>query len=256
MQPPFPRIAVALAGTPDDANLAPIANMLGGEVATVQVDTAHPESNLLLRVAERRTDLLVIGIRPHGESKRVLARAMAMRAPCSILAVPSGWPPRVAPILVAVDFGRHSVDALKHGILIARRIGIGEVSVVHAYLDDTALGYEGSANIFRRTQEVEMLRFLRRVDTGGVTPSPVLVEAPDAVAAILEVSESLDAGLVVMGTRGRTRPAAIVLRSEAEHALRETTRPLLLLKRHGAAIGLGMAILDAKIWRRGTPRFG
>ncbi len=232
------------------------SNLLGGTATTVHVDHPPLEDGLLTLVAKDHADLLVMGLRPRSQSRRVFARRMAMKAPCSVLTVPVGWPARVGPVLVAVDFSEQSADTLLTGIALARLAGSAQVTVFHAYFDDTAVGYEGHAKVLRQQQELEMLRFLRPLEAGGVTLAPVIEETPDVVAAIRDAADSIDAGLIVMGTRGRSRSAAVLLGSETEHALQMTTRPLLAVKHHGASLGLRQALLDAKIWHRDTSRFG
>ena len=74
--------------------------------------------------------------------------------------------------------------------------------------------------------------------------------------AILRVAESYRADLVVMGTRGRTRAAAMLIGSETEHTLQESGGPVLAVKRLGSHLRFVEALLDPRFRHREGPRFG
>jgi nucleotide-binding universal stress UspA family protein len=244
-----------MSGLDSDRAIESVASSLGGELSAVHVE--HPREDALLRsIVDTGADLLVMGLRPSGQSRRVLARRMAMKAPCSVLAVPVGWTRGLAPVLVAVDFSEMSVDTLRTGIAVSRQVGGEGVCAFHAYFEPTAVDYEGHAAVLSGQQELEMLRLLRKVGADTDQVQVVMEESVDVARAIQDAADACDAGLVVMGTRGRSRSAAVLLGSETEHALQATTRPLLVVKHHGASMGLRQVLLDARVWGRDTARFG
>jgi hypothetical protein len=64
------------------------------------------------------------------------------------------------------------------------------------------------------------------------------------------VAEREDADLIVMGTRGRSRSAAILLGSVTEETIRQTRIPLLAAKHFGARLGVLQALLDRRFLKR------
>ena len=59
-----------------------------------------------------------------------------------------------------------------------------------------------------------------------------------------------------MGTRGRSRSAALLLGSETEHVMRETTLPVIAVKHFGARLRFLEALLARRLRPRGGARFG
>jgi len=56
------------------------------------------------------------------------------------------------------------------------------------------------------------------------------LEEGDATARILSVAEEIDAGLIAMGTHGRTGLGRLLLGSVAEHVLRKASCPVLTVR--------------------------
>jgi hypothetical protein len=72
--------------------------------------------------------------------------------------------------------------------------------------------------------------------------------------AIGRVAQRISADLIMMGTRGRSRSAAILLGSVTEATILQTRLPLLAVKHYGARMGLLEALLDRDFLSRGAPR--
>ena len=86
----------------------------------------------------------------------------------------------------------------------------------------------------------------------------LLVGCVDAEAGhrrALRVAEEQSAGLIVMGTRGRSRSAAVLLGSETEHVIMESRIPVLAVKRSGTRVKMLQALRDRRLHERGYERF-
>ena len=99
-------------------------------------------------------------------------------------------------------------------------------------------------------------RFLAPLDTGGISVRPLFAEGPDVVQAVERIADGARADLVVMGSRGQSRSASILLGSESDHMLMDATIPVLIAKRRGERIGLLQALLDRDFHLQDPPRFG
>lgn len=211
------------------------------------------EDQLLQAAVEERADLLVVGV--HSRShRRKLARRLAMKAPCSVLVVPENYPSRVRGILAAVDFSEHSAEALHLAATLARQFGLAQVTALHVYFDSTVVSYPEHEALEYAKESDRFHSFLRPLRLYGVEIEQVLEESSSLAHAIEAASAQREIDLIVMGIRGRSPSAAILLGSQTERMIQETTRPLLAVKRPGRSLKLLEALLRAL--RQETPRFG
>ncbi|HYU16809.1 MAG TPA: universal stress protein [Candidatus Acidoferrum sp.] len=161
-------------------------------------------------------------------------------------------------IIVGVDFSPEADLAARQAIEIARHTG-GEVVLVHAgdTVELPALG-DGASASAREAFEVyrsrlalalathrEQLSALReRLSGQGPIVSQVLNEGfPDA--ALCEVAEKMHAGLVVVGTHGRTGLRWFFLGSVAAQVIRMCPTDVLVARREGTGRGGFRRILVA-----------
>src|SRR5262249_19249966 len=136
-------------------------------------------------------------------------------------------------ILAAIDYSGHSAQALHLAARIARRAGESECLVLHV-----------DAEEMPEVQREAFERFTAPLDTAGIQLRPVIEESADVAKAIRRVGQEKDVDLIVMGSRGQTRSVSILLGSESEHVLMESSIPVLIAKRRGERIGLLQALLD------------
>ena len=140
-------------------------------------------------------------------------------------------------LLVAVDFGEASAHAVAVGGAIARRCG-ATLRLLHAesieapayFTSEQTDDLERQRHSLTSQAEQFLSRFGRQHTT---TPFSPLVDERPAVDAILAGSASAD--LIVMGTHGRSGPKRWWLGSVAERVLRESRKPLLVVRGPEAA---------------------
>jgi nucleotide-binding universal stress UspA family protein len=148
-------------------------------------------------------------------------------------------------ILCPVDLSEYSRLALQYAVAIARCYG-ARVTALHVFADVPMVApvppwFEGAMavglrNIDREAVAAAAERFVTSVPASHVTVETKVVEAMDAGAAIVELAESLDAGLIVMATHGRTGTARLLLGSTAEKVLRHARRPVMAVPRHAQGL--------------------
>lgn len=138
-------------------------------------------------------------------------------------------------ILHASDFSPASRPALKlarelarafkaelllfHAVDITVPMGTGEGYVPAKVLEDMWAGT-------REKAEHDMTRLAQRARTAGVRVATVIGEGP-AAAAIVETARRRRAGLIVIGTHGRTGVKRFLLGSVAERVVRTSAQPVL-----------------------------
>jgi nucleotide-binding universal stress UspA family protein len=142
---------------------------------------------------------------------------------------------RVRRILHASDFSPASRPALQlardlarafkaelilfHAIEITVPIGTGEGYVPPRVLEEMWAGTRARA-------ERDMKRLARRAKTAGVRLVTLLGEGPTA-ATIVETARRRRAGMIVIGTHGRTGVKRFLLGSVAERVVRTSSQPVV-----------------------------
>jgi nucleotide-binding universal stress UspA family protein len=204
----------------------------------------------LLRLArQEEIDLVLVGKKTGDEGDSILPKQLARKAPCSVLSIPEGAEPRITKVLVPVDFSEYSADALDVAIAFASASTLPDILCLHVY--EVPVGYYKSGNtyedfaeILRQGAEKTYRRLLSRFDLKGVSVTPLIKLAPDPSWAIRELVVEKCVDLLVVGARGRTVAAAVLLGSVTERLLRSTDVPLLAVKKKGEGLGLLDALLE------------
>ena len=207
---------------------------------------------LLAFTAKFKTDLLLLGHRSSHSGRRSLARRLAMKAPCSIWMVPEGCPARLQRILIPIDFSRTAADSLSVATTIAELAGIEVAHALHVYFNQANVTYDEYDEIIRQDGEEAFRIFAARINLHGVDVVPRFEEGPNAAHTINRVADEIRSDLIVMGTRGRSRSAAVLLGSETEQIIMESRIPVLAVKQSGARVKLLQALRDKRLHERFT----
>lgn len=136
-------------------------------------------------------------------------------------------------VLCPTDFSDHSAAALHVAGGVAKAFG-AKVLVLHAQRLEAPVYFTAAQTQALKTQLRRSWRaawafvndFARKHLPEGVQHSVILVEE-DPVAAVFSVLKDSRAGLVVMGTHGRTGLARIRMGSVTESVLRQVSVPML-----------------------------
>ena len=177
------------------------------------------------------------------------SRNSLCKAPCSVLAIPEGADPRIMKVLVPVDFSTHSADGLDVAIAFASASTLPDILCLHVY--GVPVGYQKSGNTYEQFAEIlrqateKMFRhLLSRFDLKGLSVTPLFKLARDPAKAIRELVVEQRVDLLVVGARGRTAAAAVLLGSVTERLMSSTEVPLLAVKKKGEGMGLLDALLE------------
>jgi nucleotide-binding universal stress UspA family protein len=230
------RVAASLPGAPCDL-LA--GDLLDGILAAA---TAFDADLILLGHASQRR-------------RRSLARRLASAAPCSVWMAPAGSRPEIRNILIPVDFSRRSADTVAAACLLAESAGLDEALALHIHFNDAAVTFDELDEILAEDQDRAFSLFVAPIDVRGVWVKPLFVEAPRVADAIVRAAAEHACDLIVMGTRGRSPSAAVLLGSETEQCIMATGIPILAVKHFGARLSLLGALRDERMRRRGDGRF-
>ena len=158
--------------------------------------------------------------------------------PCANLATMSQDTSR-APIVVATDFSEQASDAMSHAVAIAKARDV-ELVLVHAvsmpnsgysvpYAFHVPEAYLQLADEIRDQSRAKLNEEKKRVEALGVKIS-VRIEPEMPDRAILEAAKAVGAGLIVVGSHGRTGLARFLIGSVAEHVARHAECDVLVAR--------------------------
>jgi nucleotide-binding universal stress UspA family protein len=217
---------------------AAVALRGAGINVSTSISTDEPSSAICARADEIGADLIATGTRGHTGLAHVVFGSVAERvarlahAPVLTAHSDSPAPAGYRRVLVPTDFSPDSDRALDFARALVAKTG-GKLVAMHSY-DLPALLTGGAviaqASLEQALQEAARERLAAlRAGLSGVDVETILDQGrPDM--ATLETAERTQADLIVMGTRGRTGLAHVVLGSTAERVIRRAHAPVIALK--------------------------
>lgn len=217
-----------------------------GVLVSCEVVEGSLLEEIIGHVRDLDIDLVLMGRRSGEQEQGVLAEKLARKAPCSVLFLPEDAPEAVSRILVAVDFSNHARAALEAAVELAVARGHQEILCLHVY--QVPLGYSHTGKslvefeeILRQNAEEQYREMIAKIDARGIDLRFLLACGDQPSRVIRDQIFNHHVDLAVVGARGRTTGAAILLGSVTERLIRITPCPLLAVKQKGE----GMGILEA-----------
>ncbi len=214
-----------------------------GQLAKKVLKLAHDKS----------ADMIVVGRKVTLPGSGVGAQRLARRASCTLMIIPENSRPKVDKILVPSDFSEYSKDALEEAILISERNGSNiEIICQNVYTVPSGYHYTGKsydefASIMHTHAEIKYKKFIRKIDTKGVTITPVYTrdEDDDPVEDIVKKAQEILADGIIIGAKGRTAATALFLGSIAERLIQMNDKiPMLVIRPKGKNAGILDYILE------------
>ena len=208
----------------------------------------------ILRYAhEKDVDLIMLG-RHYGrrvetDDEAVLARRITRKATCSVLVLPEEYRFQADAIVVPIRDSECSANALEVACGIAATTGatVTALNVFHVTSGYSRVGttLEEHQALLEAAAMRECARLIKRTDTHGVNVeckcTPDLHGHP--VPVILEELGSGQGRAVVIGARGRTGAAGVLLGTVTEQLIRKSPSPVLAVKKKGECVGVLQALL-------------
>jgi nucleotide-binding universal stress UspA family protein len=138
-----------------------------------------------------------------------------------------GFPAR---ILLATDGSECAALATRAAIDLASRAG-SELHVVHVWLDIHTSHFHAYVRreLHREGQEI-LDRQVGEIEASGGAVAGTHLREGHSVGEILTLADELDAGLIVVGSRGMGSIQRMLLGSVSEGLANRTTRPLLVVR--------------------------
>jgi len=201
------------------ARLEELVAQIDGHEVTVEVRSGQPSTELQRAADQAAADVIVVGSHGHAPLRdlflgsTVLDLARTSRRPLLLLPLGDPRPDRHGGVLLATDSSTSAEPAEQLALELGKHLGGSAVTVIVPSRDSEA----------REQQAWDHLHQL--VDT-VLTPRVEKGPKPETISAL---ADEQAADVIVVGARGRNPLAALLLGSTAEHLLRTSHRPVLLV---------------------------
>ena len=209
---------------------------LGLNVKTVLDQEGRPYDRILERAEEAKAGLVVLGAGHHGELQRRLIGTTVSRViglgSVSVLVVPEGVALDTGPILATTDGSAQSLGAITLAATLAKESG-QPLTVMG--VADAPGGFEGEpmnqlhADILAEAAHKHAEAAAAPLKSLGIDVE-VTVRVGNAYEQIANLAKERSAGLIVMGSHGRTGLSRLLMGSTTERVLEIAPCPVLVTR--------------------------
>lgn len=200
---------------------------------SIEIRQGDRMAELLSIAAERRINLIVMGAAANGS--RGFAARIATQAPCSVLVAPDHCKSLPRSLLVPLDYSPDSAMALRVALDWARAAGIHELILHHCArvpngYSRSGLSYEAFGERMKEHARNDQAEFLAGHDLTGLNVTETFVYGRKPAFTILNNPHMNSSTAVVMGARGRTPLANLLLGSVTEEVIRRAEGAVLAVR--------------------------
>jgi nucleotide-binding universal stress UspA family protein len=182
----------------------------------------EPFQDIVNDAAKNKVDMIIIGTHGRTGLKRLMMGSVTAKvighAPCKVLVVPKGTRLTLKKILIATDGSVFSEFASREAISIAKRCGSSLIALSVAKRDENLLVAKESVDTVRQVAEKEDIK------VEGLTPKGIPFEV------IVKTAAQKKAGLVVVGSHGRTGTEKLLMGSVTERVIGHSASAVLVVR--------------------------
>ncbi|WP_200974978.1 universal stress protein [Echinicola sp. 20G] len=225
---------------------------ISDEVAVeVTAEEGNPMDSLLRWSKIKNADFIIMGRKTELEGSGTLPKRIAQKAPNSVLFITEGMDDKqFKKILVPIDFSSHTELILEKVERFIKNHQDAEIKYIHVYdvpigYHKTGKSYEEFAEIMRQNAQKEFEKMVKQHKIEYHPCDFVLKDKASNADHILTTAEENDTDLIIIGSRGRSNSAALLLGSVAERLVHINHKiPMLVIKRKGENMGFLQALLN------------
>ncbi|PZX59872.1 nucleotide-binding universal stress UspA family protein [Algoriphagus ratkowskyi] len=218
------------------------------EIEVFAEEGPHPLETLLRWAKIKDVDIIIMGRKETLEGSGSIAKGVAKKAPCSVLLLQEKRPPGLPKkIMIPSDFSDHTDLIYTFAERLSEDLG-AELMPVHLYevphgYSKTGKTFEEFSEIMKDNAQEDFNRFIQKFNHTGLQCRFVLNDGEGQGKALLEEAEKIEADMILLGSRGKTKSAAILLGSVAEKLVTVNNKlPMLIFKRKGETMGFFEAL--------------
>lgn len=225
----------------------------GSEKIICRSLNGQPLYELLRYAMDHEIDLIVVGKHPDEQAglfEGILAERITRKATCTVLVMPPDCTLQPRKILAPVRDSDCSAHALETACAFAEQfkatICALNVFQVHSGYSSVGTTLEEHTELMYRWAVRDCENLIERIDTRGVEIQTRCVADLYAqpVPIILDELQKENADTIVIGARGRTGAAGVLLGAVTERLIQQSNVPVLAVKKKGECIGVLKALLS------------
>lgn len=214
----------------------------------VELKEGNPTDQLLKWIDIKNVDMLVMGRKRNLRGSGVLPQKVTKVAHSSILLVPEAVSHQLKTVVVPVDFSKHSKLAMEEAISLTKKTG-AELLMLNTYkvpsgYHTTGKSKEEFAEIMKGHAEKDFEKFLNKNNLGKDFHCDFIHDDDSPADTIFNYARSKNADMIIMGSKGRTGLASILLGSVTEKVINyDADIPLMVVKEKEENMGFLKALL-------------
>ena len=211
------------------------------------VKEGNPQESILRWCNIKETDLLIMGRKKGKTPSDSLVKNLSQKYPRPVLLLPETPPTgQINNILLPIDFSKHSKVSILLALEISKKTN-ATLQCCHMYTvpsgySKTGKTFEEFAAIMLENAKKDFKAFLEENDLPDLLCTFILHDKKDEADNIMDFAHSIKTDLLIVGSRGRSRSAAVLLGSVAEKLVNSNHDiPMLVMKEKGE----NMSFLEA-----------
>lgn len=205
------------------------------EIKVVEGNTAE---QVLKWAKIKEIDWIVVGRKSGLEGQGIITGKVVKLAPCSVVFIPEVLPPIPSKIVVPLDYSDASKLAFEFSLNLASNIPSLSMTCLNIYsvptgYHTTGKSFEEFDEIMKNNSKKTFQKFVEGYDTKDITiDAKFELDKRDSISKkIYQFAVKEQANTIVIGSKGRTQAAAILLGSIAEKLIQLNTQlPLIVVK--------------------------
>ncbi|NVK50569.1 MAG: universal stress protein [Cyclobacteriaceae bacterium] len=219
------------------------------EIEIFAEEGEHPLETFLRWARIKNVDLIIMGRKETLVGNGVLANGVAKKAPCSVMLLQERRPPGIPErIMIPTDFSNHNHMLYDFGERIADELK-AQLIPIHWYevpsgYSKTGKSYEEFADIMLKNAEKDYEKFVSKHNHPELKCEFVLDNGGNPGEQIMDIAHQMDVDMIIIGSRGRSKSAAVLLGSTAEKLIHaNNSLPMIIFKKKGETMGFFEALL-------------
>lgn len=214
----------------------------------IEIKEGHPEKELLRWTKIKDIDLVIMGRKPEEEHSGVLTSKLMRSVNCSFIMVPPVEDFKLETIYVATDFSEESILALETANTLKEsaqaKLVIHHIYQIPSGYHKSGKNQEEFAEIMQKNAEQSMSKISKKLHLDNYRFEASLSDGSKMGLQVVNFAQGSSANLIVMGSKGKTATASMMLGSVTEKtAYYAEAVAMLVVRRKGE----NMDFLDAII---------
>ena len=209
-----------------------------GAVFEVEVKDGHPTEVFLQLAKEKDIDLIIVGRKVEKKGSGSLSKVIAQKSPCSVLFITEYMENKYPDnIMVPIDFSSYSalsLNLVQNIIQDTNKIKCYHIYEIPSGYTKTGKTFSEFADIMLENSKKDYQRFIQKHGFPEFECTFMRKTDRNRAKILMTAAKNEGVDFIVIGSRGRTNSASLLIGSVAEKIISRNKRiPMLILKKKG-----------------------